>query len=110
MVPISFGQHTVSQFKVYATSIPNLGTAEARRISVSLLGSDVRTMEKILDEGFWTHATNLDPDTYVPPIMRDNQRVVTCRLGAKPRAFTFRLASRLDSENAESNKSHRNMV
>jgi len=61
-----------SQLKASDTSITNLGPTEVRRISASLLGSDARTMEKILDEGFWTHATNLDPDTCVLYIVNDN--------------------------------------
>jgi hypothetical protein len=46
---------------------------EMRRISSNLLGSDVRTMEKVVDEGYWTHSTVLDPDTYVSREDRDNQ-------------------------------------
>lgn len=38
--------------------------AEVRR-SAALGGSDVETMEKIIDEGFWNNALMLDPDTYV---------------------------------------------
>jgi len=36
---------------------------EIRRISANLLRSDVRTMEKVLDEGYWTHSAVLDPNT-----------------------------------------------
>lgn len=35
---------------------------ELRR-SVTLAGSDVPTMEKVLDEGLWSNAPTLDPDT-----------------------------------------------
>lgn len=37
-------------------------TVEVRRAGC-LNGSDVKTMEKILDEGFWTHTSMLDPET-----------------------------------------------
>jgi hypothetical protein len=36
---------------------------EFRRIGSTLLRNDVKTMEKILEEGFWDHATLLDPNT-----------------------------------------------
>jgi len=38
---------------------------EIKTTSMNLLRSDLRTMERILEAGFWRHATLLDPDTYV---------------------------------------------
>jgi SAM-dependent methyltransferase len=42
---------------------------EVRRISTN----DVRTLEKVLDEGYWTCSTVLDPNTYVPLEDKDNR-------------------------------------
>jgi hypothetical protein len=50
---------------VLESMIPTYNPTEIRRISANLLGSDVRTMEKVLDEGYWTRSTVLDPNTYV---------------------------------------------
>lgn len=36
---------------------------EVRRVSESLLGSDLKTMEAIMEDGFWNHAIMLDPAT-----------------------------------------------
>ena len=46
-------------------SDPYVKLLEVRRIGATLLRSDVKTMEQILEEGFWDHAALLDPDTYV---------------------------------------------
>jgi hypothetical protein len=42
---------------------PYVHLLELRKIGATLLSSDVKTMEQILEEGFWDHAALLDPDT-----------------------------------------------
>jgi hypothetical protein len=48
---------------------------EVRRIGATLLRSDVKTMEQILEEGFWDHAALLDPNTYA--LSLKNQKAVS---------------------------------
>jgi len=53
----------------------NVKLLELRRASEVLGQSDVRTMEKVIDEGFWRNSTLLDPDTCVSP--RKQRQAVT---------------------------------
>ena len=66
-------------------NLPTYSPIEVRRISINLLRSDVKTMEKVLDEGYWTHSA-IDPNTYVPRENKDNP--MTGGIDAKLQAFT----------------------
>jgi hypothetical protein len=49
-------------------------------------------MEKVIDEGYWTHSTVLDPSTYVS---REDKRIINDwrAIGVKLRAFISLLVS-----------------